>query len=472
MHHHHLNHQSQYQYQYQYAYDQQLPGPPSPQPYCSFFDSSLLLPSPLPIASSPALLSHLHNAISSTSTSSPTSASAGSLFEWTSFSCPDNNHLPAAALSALSTLSPASHSTDTIHNHNSPASSSPAICNDDAVVRVKKRKVSTLTAEQRLLRRRAQHRAVDTSRRQRETNAIDRLRLLLSQQQTPRQLHGRAQDGEADNAALDDGNKAGNGSGRLTVLESSIALIEQLTSACKRMEAAIDTRGGERFRSSNQLHTAAATVARVAAASILPHTGSTVHSSPMIRPTPPTTQPQLPPTSSSSSSLLSLVPRGFVSMLESADRSHSLSLCQSSGLSVLSHMCMFVIAVPCLSPIDVNSAFLSLARAQRSDLQHSSVDGTDAGYCSLLLSYYSEQYPASIAETTAVSCGDKRRGSATWRCRTWDGAVYEANFMFHADYDEMPLSDSERRVPDRLVIMYALDEVVFLDDAHVADSPS
>ena len=150
-------------------------------------------------------------------------------------------------------------------------SSSTSTLTSQGSVRTKKRRrkkaVDTaLNAEERLQRRRELHRAVDANRRQKEGDAIARLHELIKQQQQPqtdaddRKLIEET--GEEEEEDETDGSK--HKVGRLTVLESSIALIEQLTSACKRMNAACNAKDAQVSRVSSQLHSVAAVIAQQA----------------------------------------------------------------------------------------------------------------------------------------------------------------------------------------------------------------
>ena len=416
----------------------------------SFMDSALFLPPPCS-AASPTL---------STSDDDSSSSSGASLSS-SSFSYPDWPTLPPSAAAHTSPTGspvPQSSSSATAHTGSSTA-----------VVASKKRKLTKLSEAERLMRRRAQHRAVDASRRQRETEAIERLRSLTQQLK----LGEREQDNEADDDGEEDEDGAtgeGKRAGRLTVLESSIALIEQLTTACKRIEASSNAKGAQLSRVSNHLHTVAATIAQVAASSMEDGAASPGSSAPIVSRLPAQSssyhsalvkRPQL--VTSGPSPLQSMIPGAFLSYLDQADRSHT--LCQTS-LSMLSAMCVFVMSVSSHVLVDMNSAFLQVVRARRSDLLYQSVDLVS-------LDKKGSQYPASINEADAIIGGRKRRGHILWRCRTFDGLKYETRALFFADYDVPPThdpSDSEPRIPDRVLVMFAPEDVIMLDDARITNS--
>ena len=138
-----------------------------------------------------------------------------------------------------------------------------------------------LPPEQRIERRRAQHRAVDAARRQKENEAIERLQRLLKERQQQGRAEGTGVEGEVadeDTAETvgDESTESVEGSvsggsdggskkvGRLTVLESSIALIQQLSARCQRMEEACNAKDVQLNRVSSHLHSVAASIAQQA----------------------------------------------------------------------------------------------------------------------------------------------------------------------------------------------------------------
>ena len=320
-----------------------------------------------------------------------------------------------------------------------------------------------MSAQERLQRRRAQHRAVDASRRQRELEAIARLRSLIQQQQqqeedeaVEKEQDNETDEGEGEHEAAGETRKKG----RLTVLESSVALIEHLTAVCQRMESVCSAQSAQLSRVSSQLHTVAATIARVAVstcAAAAPASSATT-ATPVAA-----TDMNFDTVPSASSTFRSLVLDSVISHLERADRSRS--LCQSS-VNMLSSLCISVISVPLGVVVDMNDNFLRTMRARRTDLLYRPIDLVS-------LDKKVSQYPAALAETEAVMRGVKRRSQAVWRCRMWDGVKFEVACTFWSDYDVPPgsgLLGSEPRIPDRLVTVYAPEDVVLLEDSPIADT--
>ena len=366
---------------------------------------------------------------------------------------------PALAPTAVSP------SADTSAPRSRTAAASASTSSSDIVVVPKKRKLSALTADERLERRRAQHRALDANRRQRELEAIERLRDLILQQHVQQQNRTiEAQpDDEADEKDDEDG-AAGEEkkAGRLAVLESSVALIQQLTAACKRTEAACGAQGAQLSRVSNQLHTVAATIAQVAASSYTsaadPLPAATSASTSLTASASAMASASSRMLSAASSSFRSILPAAVIDQLEHSDRSHS--LCQS-GLNMLSSMCISVISVPLGVIIDMNNNFLHAMHARRTDLLHKPINLTT-------LHKRIPQYPAAIAETEAVMSGRKRQTQAMWRCRTFDGVKFEMRCTFWGDFDVPPSPDgTPPRAPDRLLTMYAQEDCVLLEDTAI-----
>ena len=410
----------------------------------SFTDEAPLL---LPSTASPALSTSDDDSSSSSAASFSSSTFA---YDWPTPTALPTVAQPPLCASSEPVVAVAVAAAD-LSRRSAPRSTAPiALSPSDAVAASKKRKVAPLSAHERLLRRRAQHRAVDASRRQRETYAIERLRSLTAQQ---KQLQGADEevDSEDDNGDEEDGSAEAKKIGRLTVLDASIALIEKLTAACKRMEAVCDAKDSHLSHVSNQLHTVAATIAQTA----VPFTDDLDFSN-------STSLIALPPSSSSHSSqlarvadpdLTSVVPAAFRSYMQQADRSHTLS---QTGLNLLSSMCAFVMSVQTHIILDANAAFCRGIRARRSDLLYQPVER-------IALDKQKSQYPASVVEAEEVMRGLKRRANMMWRCRTWDGRVYEASVTFFGDHDVQPEWAGQRK-PERMMVMYAPEDVVYLDD--------
>ena len=346
-------------------------------------------------------------------------------------------------------------------------------------VRKRKRGGSSVNEEERLQRRREQHRAVDASRRQKENEAITRLHGLIRQQRHQRAVIGEVEDetGDGDEDEMEGGKHK---AGRLTVLESSIALIEQLTAACKRMDAACNAKDVQVSRVSNQLHSVAGVIAQqvtsLALGGPVQDGFSTIdgmadagtrsrHAEHFRQPWHPS---RLPPNIQftsfpvhPTSSLLSVLPPSTSSYLLQSDMSHTL---RQYTTSLLSTMCMIVIALPGKIVIDVNERFVAMTGHPRSEMLYRPLNQAS-------INRGVSQYPASMAAVDAVIVGSQRQGSATWRCRRADEVLYEIVTSFYALYNDARSDGSvdEKRRPDQLLIISAPDEVILVGETHAAD---
>ena len=406
----------------------------------------------------------------------------------------------------------------------------------------RKRAGFALSVDERLQRRRAQHRAVDTCRRQKENEAIARLHTLVQQQtgaptgqvdsgvgvglrvatevDEASGVTGHMRDMRHMAAAVDvedeDDSELGKQqrAGRLTVLESSIALIEQLTAACKRMDAACNAKDATVSRVSNQLHNVAAVIAQQAtslallgpvdqtrtaglpaaeraqrrqrSAVTLPSNGHFTHPTrsypqstgyspsfdythPAIDHSYPTsyhhpttnshsaTQHRLcstitPTQSASVPSFLSVLPPSTSSYLLQSDASHTL---QRSTLSLLSGTSVTIIVLPSRLVVDVNSRCLDMTGRRREDVLYQPVANESAKPI--------PQYPASYVAINDVMEGRKQQGSVMWRCRWADGLLYESMATFYAMY-EQPLASRETRAPDKIMFLSSPEEAVRVDE--------
>ena len=368
-----------------------------------------------------------------------------------------------------------------------------------AAVKKRKRSVAHLTVSERLSRRRAQHRAVDASRRQKEASAISRLLRLIRQQQQSVAggagavgLVGEADDDTVD-ADEDDLDGSRNKAGRLTVLESSIALIEQLTAACSTMERACNAKDVQVSRVSGQLHSVAALIAQQATelALVEPNKrdgltildGGDGSDSAMYRlPTAYTDYSQhysqhtnflhqqqqeqqhswaasrpslLPGTPHSASTFLSVLPQSTSSYLLQSDMNHTL---RTSTVSLMSTMSMTVIALPSKVVIDVNDKFLAMTGHKRADLMYHSLEDVSS-------TKNVPQYPASVAAVNEVLNGTRRHGTGIWRCVWADGRLYENSVTFYAIFDEPSTAGSgEKCLPDKMLLLSSAEEAVVVDD--------
>ena len=325
----------------------------------------------------------------------------------------------------------------------SEASNSPAATHTQQSVKRKRR--NALSVDERLQRRRAQHRAVDANRRQRESDAIARLHRLISKQQ--HLLTGDV-DEESKEAEGDESEDSRHTACRLDVLESSIAMIEQLSAACQRMDAACNAKDLQVSRVSNQLHSVAAALAEQASSLAFVEQSDGAAGRSKAFP-------------NSSASFLSVLPPPASSYLIHSDICHTL---RQSTTSLLNNMSATVVTLPSMLVIDVNDAYLSMSGRHRSDVLYHTIDCMSTAHAV-------PQYPASIAAMNEVIDGSKRHGGALFRCREPNGPLFEFNLWFSAIFDE-PLPGAVRavkkgrRVPDKLLLVSASEEAVELDELH------
>ena len=389
----------------------------------------------------------------------------------------------------------------------SPTTPSPTSTHSATQIASKRKRTDTtaLDPDERLQRRRAQHRAVDANRRQKENDAIARLhRLIRQQQQEAQQQAGGArlegdvdsETGAADDADDDDAEEAaGRKAGRLTVLESSIALIEQLTTACKRMETACNAKDAQVSHVSSRLHSVAAAIAQQATAlafvepvdgyappslsmeyqqpwqqALMGH--SAAHTHPHVQPHLRSHSHAQPPpyagglrlaTSGPASSVLSVLPPSTSSYLTHSDLSSTL---RQTTTSLLNDAAVMVIVLPSKVVVDVNQRFLDMAGHRRSEVMYQSLD---EGSMNKNIS----QYPASLAAVEEVMNGSKQQGSAVWRCRMANGVLYECAAYFFGCYDEALRQriggGREKGMPDKMLIMCATDQLVIVSEELTAD---
>ena len=306
---------------------------------------------------------------------------------------------------------------------------------------VKQRQSNPSRAAEQQQRRRAQHRALDADRRQKETDAISTLLGLIRQQQQGAVVEGEVADAKkVKHKILLNGRKAG----RLAVLESSIAIIQQLTS--KRTEDAVNATDLQKSRMQQD---AAFEYYGSLDGFALSHYEC------------PSGLPSVLPISHFTLPIplrLSALPLSVSPQPVNSGISHALL---QFTTSMLSRMYIMVIALSSMVVVDVNDAFLAMTGFDRAQL-------LDQPFGSISLSKGIAQYPASVAAVAAVVDGHKRQGSTTWRCRRTDGVLFECTASFHGSYDELPLGAGVRtmQMPNKMLIMCAPDEIVMVGDAN------
>ena len=300
----------------------------------------------------------------------------------------------------------------------------------------KKRLIRTIEDFERVQRRREQHRIVDYARRCKEGVIVTRLQGLIRQQrQRQRELTGEAED-EAVLLDEDDTEYGKRKACRLSVLESTVALVEQLTAATLRLEAA-----------------SASSIEAVNSTSAL---------------LPPSAEP---------SSFSAVLPTATYSHLAHLDRSHTL---RQGELATFSTRCMLLVeaAAPSgLRILDVNERFLATSGWSRRELLHTGFEESDGTAQPLtpLVSHRQpcrdgrkllHQYPASTAHLQAMQRGEVRKTETVWRAYKRDGRVFEFACTQWAEWDEP--ADS-KRPPDRIMVVFSLDDCVILGTVDEAD---
>ena len=371
------------------------------------------------------------------------------------------------------------------------STSSPSSSSSFAPRTVRKRqRVVCLSAEQRLERQRAQHRAVDANRRQRENDTIDRLQRLIAhtQQQSQGQPSSPTDEvdmdgGTAGRSGEDDAEEARRKVGRLTVLESSIALIQRLTAACQRMDAACRAKDAQLSRVSSHLHSVAACIAQQATA--FGGGEPSLNELPAGRMSPHTGAPHSD-VGWSSSNFVSVLSPVSSSYLSHSDRARSL---HCPRLACFSSLCVLVLAPPGIV-LHINERFSHSTGWSLSDLIHTSFEREAAatrplsplvrashpvGSPGSVHRPHLMQYPSALRQVEAVVGGERRKAECTWRCRMRDGRVFESDGTFLGEYDVPPAKD-ERRSPDRMIYAYEMENAIIIDpvnDTHICRvSPS
>ena len=293
----------------------------------------------------------------------------------------------------------------------------------------KKRIIRTIEDFERVQRRREQHRVVDYVRRQKESEIVARLQSLIRQQrQRRKELTGEAED-EAVPLDEDDTEYGNRKACRLSVLQSTVALVEQLTAESWRIEGVSAT---------------------------------------------------LPKNSKSTATLLSsstLAPTATYSQLAHLDRSHTL---RQDELATFSTRCMLLVvaAAPSgLRILDVNERFLATSGWSRRELLHTGFEESDGTAQPLtpLVSHRRpcrdgrkllRQYPASTAQLHALQRGEVRKTETVWRAYKRDGRVFEFACTQWAEWDEP--ADS-KRPPERIMVHFSSDDCFILGTVDEAD---
>ena len=360
------------------------------------------------------------------------------------------------------------------------------------VKRRRKRGIRAMAREQRL----AQHREVDAARRQKESDAIARLHLLVKHHAHEQQLHGagegRQVDKEGDEAEKekeDDDEAAGADSGRvskLAVLEASIALIEQLTAARSRVEqprSAKDARAPDRHSATASEQTASTVQPKVEAP---PAHHSSASPSPAL-PLPPWCSkliavPDHSATGSSSSFPLSVMPPPTSLQLAHSDRSATIH--RAGLVSFSATHCVCVVGQQGVI-LAVNDRFVQCTGFRRSELVDTLLDArfvsTGRRLSPLIgrLQRHSNrmepllQYPTLVHHIEALWRGELRRAYSAVRGMRSDGAVMESRTTFWGEYDDQQQQQQQQegeeesvrtaskvRLPSCIVGVFSIDDSI------------
>ena len=343
-----------------------------------------------------------------------------------------------------------------------------------------KKRASARSEDERLQRRRAQHRHVDTRRRQKENDAIAKLKQLIEQQQQLGAVTAEADEAPAAETAEDEESESGKRkAGRLSVLEASVAMIEQLTAINQRMEAAGNAREEQVSLMSSHLHSVVASIAQQAthaetsvadsgarlpdSVPVTPHLSS-LHDSAAV----------LPAATNPSPTALAVLPPLVSASIAHSDRSRTLR----SESVTFSTLCALVVASPVTGVIvDVNERLLAASGWRRDELVNTCFEENNAVLPLTPLSANRQpsktgsrllqQYPASMEWIGQMARGERRKADTLWRAYMRDGRVFEFESTLWAEWDE-PLT--KMRPPDRMVMVFSLDDAVVVDSVDDVDN--
>ena len=347
--------------------------------------------------------------------------------------------------------------------------------------RKRRKKRRMMDREQRLERRRAQHREVDAVRRSKESDAINQLHRLVQEEQQQQQQQGESEEQAANVKADDKCRKVR----RLNILEASVALIE-------RMKAAADMNNAQ-LSSHPRIDNAVATVSTDIPATFEDPTAFTYPSLLSSR-SRQSEHISLGTTASqqrhhsSSFAYLSIAPP-TPSYIACPDR--YAALYQPGPASFSSSLCVVVISSLGVI-VDVNERFLTCTGWRRSDLLDTLVNTrhiTDRRrrLSPLLFQQHQQQlssewdgdsrtpaqaealsqYPSFVTNVQALLRGEQSKVSGPWRCWTRDGRQLECQSTLWGEHDERREEQEEEihqpRPPDRVVAVCSDKDVITVD---------
>ena len=227
-------------------------------------------------------------------------------------------------------------------------------------------------------------------------------------------------------------------------------------------------------RVSNQLHTVAANIAHQASSLALVEpldvfskmglSGIAVQSSafPSSNPAGTWGQQALLPADAqpaakfrSGSNFLAALPPPLSSYLQHSDMSQAMA---ASTSALFSTMCVALIVLPSKVVIDVNDCWIAMTGYKRSEMLYRAMDQITAQI---------PQYPASFAAINEVISGEKKSGSAVWRCIWADGLLYENTCTFYGVFDDPATEGQAQRRPDKMLIFSPPEDRVQCDHNEV-----
>ena len=321
-----------------------------------------------------------------------------------------------------------------------------------------------LSEEERVARRRLQHRQIDATRRSKEADAIQRLHSLMEQQTEGSELAGRLEF-----AAEEKQESGASKSDRVSVLERGIASlssqherIQHLQLLCARMEAACQSRDRQLTQFVRHLQDVASSQGLDLCAlfsgcpvnfTALPVGGRT---------SPYPLFPHLPGSA-------------LFSHLSDLDRRNSLN----AQWSLSSTLCMTMKVMPEGIFVDATDRFLQAVCYSREEFLLTSMHANHPRRCPTIIPPEEErprvggapvqQYGHTREEIARVLTGRQSTAYFQWRCRTGDGRVLEvSSFMVAAaDDDEERLRSedvSDESMPRRRVVcVHSIDDAVEVD---------
>ena len=282
-----------------------------------------------------------------------------------------------------------------------------------------------MSKDERVVRRRLQHRQIDANRRNREADAIHRLDTLIHQQAGDFFTSDDTSDLSVPQAKTD----------RVSVLERGIeslssqhSRIQLLQLTCARMEAACQARDRQLTQFVRHLHEVAAAQGLDFSSVFRSSSAYFTSLSDLSASTPLFPFPSTP---------------ALYSHLSHADRCHSLS----AACSLSSKLCMTMKLMPEGLFVDATERFLEVVRFSREEFLLTSIHRNHPRCCPTLVPPEMErkmeegapvkQFGSTKEEIRAMLRGEHAKATFSWRCRTGDGRILEVDsFMVDAGDDD------------------------------------